>query len=659
MASVVPIRRLLIANRGEIARRIMRTAHRMGIATVAAYAEGDVEAPFVREADTAIALGGRTPAETYLDIAKVIAACKRARADAVHPGYGFLSENAAFADAVINSGLIWVGPPPTTIRLIGDKLAAKRLMRNADMPMLEAYEIPDDGNAATVAAKVGYPILIKSAAGGGGRGMRIVETPSDLVQAIASARREAAGAFGNDTVFIERWLPRSRHVEIQILGDQHGNLLHLFERECSIQRRYQKLIEEAPSTALDPQLRERMGQAALTAARTIAYYSAGTVEFLVSGREFFFLEVNTRLQVEHPVTEAVTGLDLVREQLRIAEGEVLGYGQGDVRIDGHAIEARLYAENPSQGFLPAPGTVDIWEPAEGDGVRFDSGIEAGSVIGPEFDPMMAKVIVHAPTRREAAARLARVLEITRIHGLTHNRDFLVATLRTPEFLRGDTTTDFLERVAPAPKRLSEPGELRVAAIGVALHDRAMRRASVGVLQTIPGGFRNSLMPPERVSYRAGDIDLAVAYRVNRNGTFAVEVDGEPCRVVVLGTDIGSIDLEIDGARSTIAVAAIGDRRLVHGPAGDLDLLVRPRFLTARRAESRGGLKAPMPGRVMSLLVTEGDAVERGQLLLVLEAMKMEHPVTAPAAGIIKALKVTEGDQVANGALLVILQDRES
>jgi propionyl-CoA carboxylase alpha chain len=450
--SVKPIRRLLVANRGEIARRIFRTAHRMGIGSVAIYSEGDARAPFVQEADIAIALQGRSSTDTYLDIDKVLDACRRSGADAVHPGYGFLSENARFAQAVIDAGLTWVGPSPAAIRGIGDKLAAKRVVKAVGVPALEAFELTPQADALAAAQRIGYPVLIKAAAGGGGRGMRVVQSPDALAQAVEGARREAAASFGDGTVFLERWLSHSRHVEIQILGDRHGNLVHLFERECSIQRRHQKIIEEAPSPALDAGLREAMGQAALAAARHIGYDSAGTAEFLVSGREFFFLEVNTRLQVEHPVTEAITGLDLVREQIRVAEGEPLGYAQADLKIGGHAIEARVCAENPAQDFLPTPGTVLVWEPAREDGVRYDSGVESGSEIGIEFDPMIAKVIAHAPTRREAAARLARALERTRIQGIVHNRDFLVAVLRSDAFLAGDTTTDFIERIAPAAQR---------------------------------------------------------------------------------------------------------------------------------------------------------------------------------------------------------------
>jgi propionyl-CoA carboxylase alpha chain len=489
--------------------------------------------------------------------------------------------------------------------------------------------------------------------------MRIVEQPKDLAQAIASARREAASAFRDGTVFLERWLTKSRHVEIQILGDRHGNLVHLFERECSIQRRHQKIIEEAPSPAVDEGLRERMGQAALTAAKAIGYYSTGTVEFLVSGKDFFFLEVNTRLQVEHPVTEMITGLDLVREQLRVAEGEPLGYTQKDLRIDGHAIEARLCAEDPTKKFLPTPGTVQLWEPARGEGVRTDSGIEAGSTIGIEFDPMIAKIIAKAPTRREAAAKLARALEATRIQGITHNRDFLVATLRTTEFLAGDTSTDFIERVKPQAVRAVDASELQAAAISAALHGRWRRRRDARVMATIPGGYRNSVMPPETVAYTVGDQKLEVSYRLNRDGSFAFDIGGRPSRVVERGVSERGIDLEIDGRRSALDVTAVGDHCYVHGPSGDLDLVELPRFPRADRAGSHGGLAAPMPGKVLSVMVKEGQSVERGQLLLVLEAMKMEHRIDAPWAGTVKTLNVAEGDQVANGAMLVVLEQAET
>jgi len=659
MADVKPIRRLMIANRGEIARRIIRTAHRMGIATVAVYADGDADAPFVREADTAIALRGRTASETYLDAAKLLAACARGGADAIHPGYGFLSENADFATTVIAAGLTWVGPSADSIRRIGNKLAAKILMQTVGVPTLPARELAPGIDPTAVAAQIGYPILVKAAAGGGGRGMRIVTDPKDLVPAIDSARREASAAFADGTIFLESYLPDARHIEIQVLGDRHGNLVHLFERECSIQRRHQKIIEEAPSPAVDATLRARLGAAALSAARSIGYQSAGTVEFLLSGSDFFFLEVNTRLQVEHPVTEAITGLDLVREQLRIAEGEPLGYDQADIHINGHAIEARLCAEDPSQDFLPSPGRVDIWQPAHGPGIRIDSGVETGSDIGTEFDPMIAKLIAHAPTRREAASLLARSLEQTRIQGLTHNRGFLSAILRSAAFLSGETTTAFLATTPLSARRQVEQAELRAACIAASLHARAMRRMSSKVLKSIPGGCRNTPMPPETVGYRIEGQEHQLAYRANRDTTFDITFDGAECHAAVVSATSDQLDCVIDAQRWTFAITSVGDRRLLHGPFGDLELVELPRFPPPGRAEFAGGLRAPMPGRVLAVQVRSGQAVARGDLLIVLEAMKMEHRITAPRDGVVTAMKVTVGDQVANGALLITIESTES
>ncbi len=654
--TIRPITRLLVANRGEIARRIIRSAHDMGIATVAVYADGDAGAPFVRDADVAIALHGTSSAETYLDAAKVLEACKRSGADAVHPGYGFLSENADFARAVERAGMRWVGPSADAIAAMGDKLAAKALMQEAGVPTLPAIELESDTDFAAAAGEIGYPVLVKAAAGGGGRGMRIVEAEAELAEAVEGARREAKASFGDDTVFLERWLTAPRHVELQILGDLHGNLVHLFERECSIQRRHQKIIEEAPSPAVDPDLRARMGEAAVSAAQKIGYASAGTVEFLLDGGEFWFLEVNTRLQVEHPVTEEITGLDLVREQLRIAEGEALGYGQDDLAIEGHAIEARVYAEDPANDFLPTGGTVLAWE--EADGGRFDTGIETGSAVSIEFDPMIAKVIVHAPTRREAAGRLARVLEKTRLQGVTNNRDFLVATLREPAFLAGDTTTDFIDRVQPSRTRGLSAEDLHHACIATALVGQARRRAAATVLADIPSGWRNSLMPPQRTRFRHDGEEVLVEYRAGRNDTFAVTIGESDYAVVVYEVDATGIDLEIDGRRTEASVSARDSLWLVHGSAGDVELEELSRFPSSERATVPGGLVAPMPGNVTAVHVAQGDTVEDGQLLLILEAMKMEHRITAPMSGSVKQLLVDPGDQVDNGALLVVLEEEE-
>ncbi len=641
----------------------------MGIATVAVYADGDADAPFVAEADVGVALDGRSSAETYLDADKVLAAAARTGADAIHPGYGFLSENADFARAVVEAGLTWVGPSADAIAAMGDKLAAKRLMRQAGVPTLEAVEIEDGVDLAAAAAEIGFPVLVKAAAGGGGRGMRVVFAAADLEAAVEGARREAEAAFGDGTVFLERWLTSSRHVEIQLLGDLHGNLVHCFERECSIQRRHQKIVEEAPSPAVGEELRARMGNAAVAAGRAIGYSSAGTVEFLVeqpadgsAPTDFRFLEVNTRLQVEHPVTEEITGLDLVREQLRVAQGEPLGFDQDDLAIRGCAVEARLYAEDPASDFLPQTGRVRLWRPAETAGARFDSGIESGSDIGIEFDPMLAKVIAAAPTRREAALLLARALETTRIQGIRTNRDFLVATLRSPAYLAGDTTTDFIERVAPAPMRTPSAAEVATAGMCAAMTGQIDRRRAARVHPTIASGWRNTVMPYERIDFEsAAGAALRIEYRIRRDGRFDCRAgvgDAEPGRHTIevrRRTDDG-VDLVIDGRRLQATVTAAGDRWLVHGPEGDIELCECPRFPVAGLDTVAGGLTAPMPGKVISTHVEAGDRVEAGQLLLVLEAMKMEHRVTAPEGGTVAELRVATGDQVGNGELLVVIDE---
>jgi propionyl-CoA carboxylase alpha chain len=665
------ITRLLVANRAEIARRIFRSAHDMGIATVAVFADSDREAPFVGEADQAIALGGRTSAESYLDVGKILDAARRSGADAIHPGYGFLAENADFARQVGEAGLVWVGPTPEAIAAMGDKLSAKKLMREAEVPTLEAEPVAAGDDLAAAAEKIGYPLLVKAAAGGGGKGMRVVESADELQAAVEGAQREAGASFGDDTIFLERWLQSSRHVEIQLLGDQHGNLVHCFERECSIQRRHQKIIEEAPSPAVDADLRNRMGQAAVAAGRAIGYSSAGTVEFLLAGDEFFFLEVNTRLQVEHPVTEAITGLDLVREQLRVAQGEELGYGQDDLQISGHAVEARLYAEDPANDFLPATGTLVHWQPSPSTHARYDSGVESGSEVGIDFDPMLAKVIVHAPTRREAALRLARALETTRVQGLVTNRDFLVATLRTPEYLAGDTTTDFIERVGPPTTRTPTATDLIEAAVVSAMAAQHERRRNATLLAGVQSGWRNTVMPPEVVVYEAAgepELQIEVAYRVRRDDHFFVQaevaredesVEQAQHVVEVRSCEGTTIELEIDGRRITATHVVEGDRNLIHSPQGDVELRELPRFPIAGAAAVAGGLVAPMPGKVISTHVAAGDEVEEGQLLIVLEAMKMEHQVRAPEAGVVAELRVSAGEQVENGELLVVLGQQEA
>jgi len=559
---------------------------------------------------------------------------------------------------VVAAGLTWIGPTPEAMAGMGDKLAAKRLMAGAGVPTLPSVEVTtnDEGELKQAAANIGLPLLVKAAAGGGGKGMRIVSTLDELADAVAGAQREAAGAFGDDTVFLERYLDAPRHVEIQILGDSHGNVVHCFERECSIQRRHQKIIEEAPSPAMTADLRRQMGLAAVTAARAIGYVSAGTIEFLLDGNgRFFFLEVNTRLQVEHPVTEAITGLDLVREQIRIARGEPLELEQSDLAISGHAIEARIYAEDPANGFLPAIGTVLAWDPPGEPPARFDSGIETGSEVSVHFDPMLAKVIVHAPTRVEAALRLARVLERTRIHGVTTNRDFLAATLRHPAFLSGDTTTDFIERHAPARQRVPSEEDLRWAALAVTLKGQDERRRSATLLRTLPSGWRNNPSAMQDTKYLHQDRDLTVEYLCQRDGSFACVLDGTPATARVHSLRDDRIDLELNGARRVLAVTSSGNRSWVQGSSGEVQLVALPRFPEVEVDAVAGGYAAPMPGKVVSVHVTAGETVTRGKLLLVMEAMKMEHRITCVEdEGTVSEVRVAQGEQVAAGDVLVVV-----
>jgi propionyl-CoA carboxylase alpha chain len=644
-----PLTGVLVANRGEIARRVFRTARSMGIRCVAVYTDADAAEPFVADADEGVRLTGG-----YLDGQEIIDAALTTGADAIHPGYGFLAENAAFAAAVADAGLAWVGPPPDAIEAMGDKLAAKRVAVDAGVPTLPSSDDPAaDGD-------VGYPLLVKAAAGGGGKGMRIVDRPDDLAEAVAAARREAAGAFGDDRVFLEHYVARARHIEIQILGDAHGGLVHLGERECSIQRRHQKIIEESPSSGIvDDGLRAAMGDAALRLARALGYRSAGTVEFLVDDatREFFFLEVNTRLQVEHPVTEEVTGLDLVREQLRIAAGEPLGYGRHAITSRGHAIEARLYAEDPAAGFLPATGRLAAFAPAPEPEVRWDSGVEAGSVVGLDFDPMLAKVVAHAPTRGEAAARLARALERLHLGGVTTNREFLAAALRHPAFLAGDTTTDFIDRVAPvATLELGDDELMRVATLA-ALWVQGDNRSRASVLSTMPSGWRNARLPAQRVTLAYGGRTVTVSYRARRDGRFALGGAEDPdCGSArVHRWTPTSIDGEVNGRRTSARVTRDGDRLYVQAPGGTVAFDVVPRFVApGAAAATAGGLMAPMPGIVLDVRCARGDVVDARQTLVVLEAMKMEHHVRAPADGVVAEVRVAKGQHVENGAVLLVL-----
>ena len=636
--------KLLIANRGEIACRIIKTAHEMGISCVAVYTEADTHSPFVRMADQAIKLS-----DSYLNGNEIINAAKQTDAEAIHPGYGFLSENAKFARAVQKEGLIWVGPNSRVITSMGDKLKAKDIAEKAGVPTLPMTTDPKKVNT------IGYPILIKAAAGGGGKGMRIVEDKKDLKEAIAGAQREAKTGFGDDRVFIERYVASSRHIEIQILGDSQGNIVHLGERECSIQRRHQKIIEESPSPRVDSEMRATMGEAAIKLAKKLKYESAGTVEFLVDDKtgEFWFLEVNTRLQVEHPVTEEVTGKDLVYEQLRIARGEELGYSQDDITWVGSAIEARLYAEDPSNDFLPATGTLIAYESDSNIDARWDTGIEQGSVVGTDFDPMLAKVITKGKTRTDAANKLALALESLHIGGVTTNRDFLVASLRTNNFLKGKTTSDFIEKTNPQRAVILEGQSLENASSAAALWIQGQNRENANILKEIPTGWRNSRLPKQKISFHYLDENVEVTYQSNRDGSFAVN-DGTTARIIEW-TPLG-IDIEVNKSRFFSKVTRDNDNVVVHGPWGDALFKILPRFTLPGSEQQAGGLVAPMPGKVIDLKVKVGSKVKKGDTLVILEAMKMEHQVKASEDGKVTKVLIKKDDQLENGALLMVVDN---
>tara|TARA_B100000214_G_scaffold368461_1_gene340055 strand:- start:441 stop:2231 length:1791 start_codon:yes stop_codon:yes gene_type:complete len=595
-------------------------------------------------ADQAIKLS-----DSYLNGNEIINAAKQTGAEAIHPGYGFLSENAKFARAVQKEGLIWVGPNSRVITSMGDKLKAKDIAEKAGVPTLPMTTDPKKANS------IGYPILIKAAAGGGGKGMRIVEDKKDLKEAIAGAQREAKTGFGDDRVFIERYVASSRHIEIQILGDSQGNVVHLGERECSIQRRHQKIIEESPSPRVNTEMRAAMGDAAIKLAKKLKYESAGTVEFLVDDKtgEFWFLEVNTRLQVEHPVTEEVTGKDLVYEQLRIARGEELGYSQDDITWTGSSIEARLYAEDPSNDFLPATGTLIAYESDINIDARWDTGIEQGSVVGTDFDPMLAKVITKGKTRMDAANKLALALESLHIGGVTTNRDFLVASLRSEDFLNGKTTSDFIEKTNPQRAVILDGESLENALSAASLWIQGQNRENAAILREIPTGWRNSRLPGQKITFNYLGQDIEITYRSNRDGSFTVN-NGTTAKIIEW-TPSG-IDIEVNNSRFFSKITRDSDSIVVHGPWGDALFKILPRFTLPGSEQQAGGLVAPMPGKVIDLKVKVGSKVKKGDTLVILEAMKMEHQVKASEDGKVTKVLIKKDDQLENGALLMVVDN---
>ncbi|MDC1161691.1 biotin carboxylase N-terminal domain-containing protein [Gammaproteobacteria bacterium] len=633
---------ILIANRGEIACRIMQTAQNMGIKCIAVYVDSDADAPFVKMADESALLSS-----SYMDSDAIISAAKQTGAEAVHPGYGFLSENAAFARKVKNNNLIWIGPSAHVIKVMGDKLKAKELAEKSGVPTLPmAADLKD-------AKDLGYPLLIKAAAGGGGKGMRIVTSPKNLKESVISAQREALSGFGDDRIFIERYVKKSRHIEIQILGDEHGNIVHLGERECSIQRRHQKIIEESPSPKVDPFLREQMGEAALKLAKKIKYCSAGTVEFLMDDNtgEFWFLEVNTRLQVEHPVTEEVTGIDLVYEQIKIARGEELEFTQDDISWHGHSIEARLYAEDPGNNFLPEVGTLIAYDTEMAGDIRWDSGVEQGYQVGTDFDPMLSKVIAWAPNRIDAINKLARGLEKAHFGGVKTNRDFLISCLRNKSFINGNTTTDFIEREKPNSEQVLSENQIFNASAAIALWIAMGNRASDEVTDFMPSNWTNGRMPHQRIKLIILKNEIEIKYQLKRSGLF--EVMGINCKIHAV--DESGIDVEVGSHRFFAQVTRADDQILINMPFGDLDAVIVPRFIEPGNEVPEGGLVAPMPGKVIEVKVKKGDKVKAGDTLIIIEAMKMEHSIKATENGKVAKLMVSLNQQVDNGATMLVLE----
>ncbi len=658
------ITRLLVANRGEIARRIIRAAHGLGVEAVAVFSDADAGAPHVNEADVAVRLPGTASADTYLAVERVIAAAGRTGADAVHPGYGFLAENADAAQAVLDAGLTWVGPSPAAMRAMASKVASKQLAAAAGVPVLPSVLVGDDDAWKDDAAALGTPLLVKASAGGGGRGMRVVEHLDDLVPAVQAARREAQAAFGDATVYVERLVRGGRHVEVQVAGDLHGGLVHLFERECSLQRRHQKILEESPSPGAHPAVLDRMLTAAVAAARAVDYTSLGTVEFLLddsAGQNrdagFFFLEMNTRLQVEHPVTEAVTGLDLVQMQIRLATGAPLPVAQPDVRREGHAVEVRLVAEDPTAGWLPSSGTLTCVDVPEVPGVRIDAGVVAGSSVPPYYDSLLAKVIAHGRDRGEAFDRLRASLRGLRVHGVATNRDALLALLDDADVRAGRTTTDLVEsrgdRLVPAV-----PDEVRAAHLhGAALALVAGRPA---VQPGVPNGWRTWADAVETVVLR-DDTTAEVEVRSTRTGT-TVAIDGaDPLLAVLHAWDGRHADVEVDGLRRRVAVQAEPEddehaRSVLVSAGGWTTAWTQPARLPAGEAsEQARGPSSPVPGTVVAVHVAAGDRVSAGDALVVLEAMKMEHRITADTDASVVEVVVAVGDAVDAHEVLVVLE----
>uniref|UniRef100_UPI0035ADD1C8 acetyl/propionyl/methylcrotonyl-CoA carboxylase subunit alpha n=1 Tax=Hylemonella sp. TaxID=2066020 RepID=UPI0035ADD1C8 len=662
-------KKILIANRGEIACRVAATAKRLGIQTVAVYSDADANAKHVAVCDEAVHIGGSAPAESYLRWERIIEAAKATGAQAIHPGYGFLSENEAFADACAKAGLVFIGPPASAIQAMGLKAESKRLMDKAGVPLVPGYHGADQDPALLQreADRIGYPVLIKASAGGGGKGMRVVEKSADFAAALASCQREAINSFGDAAVLIEKYVTRPRHIEIQVFGDMQGNCVYLFERDCSVQRRHQKVLEEAPAPGMTSELRQQMGQAAVAAARAVNYVGAGTVEFIVEQRDgrmsFFFMEMNTRLQVEHPVTEAITGLDLVEWQLRVAAGEPLPLKQEQLKIHGHAIEARICAENPDKQFLPATGALQVYalppcSEFSVSPVRVDSGVRQGDAISPFYDSMVAKLIVHGDTREQALARLDAALAATRIVGLQTNVQFLRHVLASRSFAQADLDTALITREAAVLFDQENVG-LPLAAAAVVAHTLLQEQAALPATGWVDPWARRDGWRTHGLTQRYVDLEFrgerhTAVLTYLHDGALRLQIE-EASAPLSFSLGAGGIVLQYAGQRLTVQVERSGEVAHVFTPQGATQITVLDALAHAGEAAAEGGrLTAPMPGKVVSFAVKAGDTVTKGQVLAVMEAMKMEHTIAAPADGVVAELLYAPGDQVAEGAELLKL-----
>jgi 3-methylcrotonyl-CoA carboxylase alpha subunit len=664
-------KKILIANRGEIACRVIKTARSMGIATVAVYSEADANARHVRLADEAVLIGPAAARESYLVGERIVEAAKQTGAEAIHPGYGFLSENDDFAEACEKAGVVFIGPPASAIRAMGLKAASKALMEQAGVPLTPGYHGDDQDPAllAREAERIGYPVLIKASAGGGGKGMRRVDAAQEFDAALASCKREARNAFGDDDVLVEKYILKPRHIEIQVFGDKHGNCVYLFERDCSVQRRHQKVLEEAPAPGMTPERRAAMGRAAVDAAKAVGYVGAGTVEFIANqDGSFYFMEMNTRLQVEHPVTEMITGLDLVEWQLRVASGEPLPMSQEQLEIDGHALEARIYAEDPDKGFLPSTGRlVHLAPPPESDHVRVDTGVEQGDEITPHYDPMIAKLIVWGADRRQALARMRQALAQYRVVGVSNNVDFLSRLVALPAFAEAELDTGLIEREQALlfPPGADVPDDVWfLAALAELLRERhlADRRAFVSSDPHSPwrtlDGWRLNGTAGRRLSFRMGELVEEIEVSAARGG-YQLKLGAH--QVFARGTLGAESELhaQLGERRLHAAVVVTGERRSVFCGGRSWPLsLVDTLHVGGEGEEVEGGLRAPMPGKVVALSVQPGETVDKGAPLLVLEAMKMEHTISAPRKGVVKAFRCAPGDQVSDGAELVEFEGAE-